>query len=793
MAAVLVAALVGAEQPIDGFQSEGEDGSPRWVASEGTPPGKMVRYAGDWALQLKAPFAQRPDIRRAVVDRQVEMNLAGAGTFTLQLSIDTPAAVGHVTLYFHSQTGWYACGRALGSEKTQTLHFARGAFGTEDDPAGWDRIDRIRIALWRARDVDAVAHVQRLCAVEGDVAMIVPRAEGGETRVSRDTAERMARMLRESGLSVDRLFEEDLPAGALGARRVAVLPYNPHLAEGACRTLEQFIAGGGKLFVGYVLPARLADDLGLRAREYYRPEQEGGLAEIRFSADDRATVPGLPASTRQASWNIHVPEPRGHNARPIGQWFDRAGNPTGHAAMAVSDTGAMFSHIVLADDPAGKRALLAAVLGHLHPPLWPRMAEASIDRVGPVGHCQTPAEAARWIETQGNEGARRDLAASGRVLDTAKQHAVAKDYAQVAPAAAQAQRLLADAYLRSHPSPAVEGRAWWNHSGTGAYPGDWEQTAVELERAGFNMVVPNLLWAGRAHYASDVLPRSATFARYGDQVAQCVDASHKHGIEVHVWKVNYNLSGAPAEFVDRLRSEGRTQVSVTGEPVDWLCPSDPRNVKLEADSMIEVAEKYDVDGLHFDYIRYPNRNSCYCEHCRRRFERDRGKPVPDWPDDCHDGPIADEFTQWRCRQITALVRQVHDRAEKSHPSVQISAAVFGTYPDCRRGVLQDWVSWIDAGLLDFVCPMDYTGSDAYFTSLVERQMELVDGRIPLYPGIGATASRVALSADRVAGQVHHARRLGADGFTIFNLDGTTAGTILPGLGSGVGATWARTK
>ena len=68
-----------------------------------------------------------------------------------------------------------------------------------------------------------------------------------------------------------------------------------------------------------------------------------------------------------------------------------------------------------------------------------------------------------------------------------------------------------------------------------------------------------------------------------------------------------------------------------------------------------------------------------------------------------------------------------------------------------------------------------------FRGLVENQLGLIDGRIPMYPGIGCTASRSSLSADRVAGQILHARELGAAGFTIFNLSESTARDILPGL------------
>ncbi len=70
-----------------------------------------------------------------------------------------------------------------------------------------------------------------------------------------------------------------------------------------------------------------------------------------------------------------------------------------------------------------------------------------------------------------------------------------------------------------------EFRAVWNHSGTGAFPGDWERSAKLLEENGFNAVLPNMLWGGSAHYASDILPRSETFKKYGDQIEQCCAAA----------------------------------------------------------------------------------------------------------------------------------------------------------------------------------------------------------------------------------------------------------------------------
>jgi len=44
-------------------------------------------------------------------------------------------------------------------------------------------------------------------------------------------------------------------------------------------------------------------------------------------------------------------------------------------------------------------------------------------------------------------------------------------------------------------------------------------------------------------------------------------------------------------------------VDVQGRPTDWLDPAHPANFRLELDSLLEVVRKYDVDGIHFDYIR----------------------------------------------------------------------------------------------------------------------------------------------------------------------------------------------
>ena len=148
-----------------------------------------------------------------------------------------------------------------------------------------------------------------------------------------------------------------------------------------------------------------------------------------------------------------------------------------------------------------------------------------------------------------------------------------------------------------------------------------------------------------------------------------------------------------------------------------------------------------------------------------------------------DGKHSDRFIQWRCDQITRLVKAVSEQARKMNPRIKISAAVFKDYPRCRETVGQDWKAWIEAGYLDFVCPMDYTADNDQFRNVVAKQLDIVAGHTPVYPGIGASAP--GLPPEQVARQIYIARNLGTSGFTIFNYDLSVATEVLPALSKGL--------
>jgi len=341
-----------------------------------------------------------------------------------------------------------------------------------------------------------------------------------------------------------------------------------------------------------------------------------------------------------------------------------------------------------------------------------------------------------------------------------------------------------DAFFRAQPSKAGEFRAAWIHSGYGIEGWGWGKTVGVLKSNGFNAIIPNLIWAGVAHYPSKVLPASPKVKEQGDQMAQCLEACRNYGIELHVWKVNFYLLHAPPEFRAKLREAGRIQKNRKGDDVNWLCPSHPENFSLERDSMLEVVRDYDVDGIHFDYIRYPDKDACFCAGCRERFEKAADVKIENWPDEVLTGDHTERFGDWRREQITRLVREVSREVHAIKPKIKVSAAVWGGWANARESIGQDAKAWIDAGYLDFVCPMNYESRDEDFANWTRKQVAAINHKTPLYIGIGA----YRLSGpEQLARQIQLSRELGGDGFVVFQLNEKLATQFLPPLRLGITA------
>ncbi len=333
-----------------------------------------------------------------------------------------------------------------------------------------------------------------------------------------------------------------------------------------------------------------------------------------------------------------------------------------------------------------------------------------------------------------------------------------------------------------------EMRMIWERNPAGRFPGAWDKTIKSLSDCGVNAVLPLMGNAGHASYASNVVPRDKGVDSNSDFLKEAIIAGKKYGVEVHVWEVAYKCNGASEEFINQMRLEGRLQKSLKGEDSTWLCPSDPRNVEYELRIFSELARNYELDGIQMDYIRYENANHCFCDGCKERFAQyllqTSNLPLTNWPQCVRsDEKIKELWDTWRRDQVTNLVRQIHKAVKAIRPNIKLSAAVFActedTYIPVRYKRGQDWLLWSEEKLIDFATPMNYFNKCEDFQKVISEEKKLVNGVVPIYPGIGIYSSRSELSAPQAQEQIQAVRALNLGGFALYQLTDKTLSQVLP--------------
>jgi uncharacterized lipoprotein YddW (UPF0748 family) len=254
--------------------------------------------------------------------------------------------------------------------------------------------------------------------------------------------------------------------------------------------------------------------------------------------------------------------------------------------------------------------------------------------------------------------------------------------------------------------------------------------------------------------------------RGGDWLAEAVEHARANGVRLYPYVNNCIVEGRTSpESLKRLREQGRLQRSPAGETIGWFCPSHPDNLTVMAAPMLEIVSNYDVDGIQYDFIRYPNSQGCFCENCRSLFERESGKTVANWPHDVAEGGIRfDEYTEFRCERISRIVEYISTRIRRINPKIKISAAVFRDWPACRVKNGQDWVRWCREGWLDEVFPMNYTQDSGEFFRLAATHREALPDGFPLIEGVGIRSGAGMMDDPwKLALHVVLARKAGAQG------------------------------
>ena len=244
------------------------------------------------------------------------------------------------------------------------------------------------------------------------------------------------------------------------------------------------------------------------------------------------------------------------------------------------------------------------------------------------------------------------------------------------------------------------------------------RTLNQLQQANINTVLIQARVRATTIFPSDMEPwdgclsgKPGTSPGY-DALQFCIDECHKRGMECHAWIVTIPVGKWNNYGCKQLRQKMPNVIVKIGEE-GYMNPEKKETGDYLAKFCREVTRRYDIDGIHLDYIRYP-------ETWKLKVGRQQGR-----------------------QYITDIVRKIHRAVKSEKPWVKMSCSPIGKYDDLSRfrsngwnantTVCQDAQAWLRDGLMDALFPMMYFQGNNFYPFAVNWK-EYSYGRI-IAPGL----------------------------------------------------------
>ena len=246
-------------------------------------------------------------------------------------------------------------------------------------------------------------------------------------------------------------------------------------------------------------------------------------------------------------------------------------------------------------------------------------------------------------------------------------------------------------------------------------------TLDRLHSAGINTVLLQTRVRGTVIYPSQIEPWDGCLSgKPGvspgyDALQFAIDECHRRGMELHAWIVTIPVGkweGLGCKQLRRKMPRNIIKIKADG----YMNPETQQTADYLARICTEVTRRYDVDGIHLDYIRYPEELPKL-----KTMSHDEGR-----------------------KHITRIVRTIAEQVKSIKPWVKMSCSPIGKYDNTTRywsrgwnayqTVCQDAVAWLRDGLMDELFPMMYFRDNNFFPFALDWK-ERSHGRI-VVPGLG---------------------------------------------------------
>lgn len=328
---------------------------------------------------------------------------------------------------------------------------------------------------------------------------------------------------------------------------------------------------------------------------------------------------------------------------------------------------------------------------------------------------------------------------------------------------------------------AVQTKAFWHYptKNSGYSESNLQEVEALLDKIkemGFNNIYLNTNMDGRAIYKSEYLEQKMTaynkYGTYKDYLECFISEAHKRGLKVTAWTNTLIAGDGSLNY----KYQNWLQKGFNGENnqggMYFIDISNPDARAFLLNVFNELASNYALDGIEFDFIRFPSGNLA----SKEGVITDQSNVV-DWgyTDSFINGfkekyPFTGDFktqiltnvtlrTNWinyKCTTLNNLVKDLVTTIRNARPTIIMSAAVMSNLSSAKATYLQDWLTWVEEGWMDVLDPMIYNADNEYVLGQVQKMMEQVKGKAQIVAGlypetngglVSANAQQIALITD----------------------------------------------
>ena len=205
-----------------------------------------------------------------------------------------------------------------------------------------------------------------------------------------------------------------------------------------------------------------------------------------------------------------------------------------------------------------------------------------------------------------------------------------------------------------------------------------------------------------------------------DPLAYILKKAHQKGLAVQAWVVVFNATPREQSYIQQnyiynnhkdwiTYNFNGSQMNIDRQSGYFIDPGIPEVQEYLLNILGNLAGGYpELDGIHLDYIRYPESDlgfhpvslARYNEYCQNQEEI--------------------TYNEWRIMQVTNFVENAYFQLKEINPALQLTAAVFPDIAEANVDYAQDWQSWLKKGIIDRVYPMAYDVQYAKFKKQLEQ-------------------------------------------------------------------------